>query len=91
MITKPWMGEDSPEQIEQCLNCKRQRCTNCIGTRSNANYGRKPVIASREGEEDLHFDSAADAGAFFHVSAQAIRWAINDNHPSQGYIWRYAE
>lgn len=83
---------DSQEQIDKCLNCERSKCNNCIRFGGNATEARKtkPLIAFREGEEDMHFDSAEEAGDFFHVTAGAIRSAAKYGKVSCDYFWRYA-
>lgn len=87
--------EDTPEQIQACLNCPKAECTNCHthapGSMGKATVGRKkkPVIAYREGEEDMIFDSADDAADFFHVTAGAIRTAAWKGSMCQNYYWRY--
>ncbi len=29
---------DSPEEIQQCLNCKKKTCTNCLGWKHDKKY-----------------------------------------------------
>ncbi len=84
-------GYDKPEQIERCLNCQKKECNNCVRTGKTAPRGRKikPVIAFREGEEDMAFDSADDAADFFHVAPGTIRSAAAYGNVCQGYFWRY--
>ena len=87
---KPGMREDSPEQIAQCLSCERNRCTNCLDPKTKGNNKFRQVIAYREDDDDMLFDSALEAGEFFFCSAQVIYSAIRHGKMTQGYYWRYA-
>ena len=86
--------EDTLEQIHACLNCPRAECNNCH-YHSPGSMGKgaarkaRTVIAFREGEEDMIFDSAVDAADFFHVTPGAIRSAAWGGKECQGYSWRY--
>lgn len=94
MKARGHLKDDSPEQIKKCLNCSQEKCTNCYDykpERAGTARKKKPVIAFREGEEDMFFESADDAADFFHVTASAIRMAISERRTSQGYYWRYDE
>lgn len=75
-----------------CLNCKRPKCTNCLDPAyvPKGGWGSKPVIAYREGEEDMHFDSVAAAAAKMYCSAPTIRKAIWESRIAVGWHWRYA-
>lgn len=89
---KSKMREDSPEQIAACLDCPLVECSNCLvykPTRPGKPRKTKSVIAFRDGEEDMVFDSADDAADFFHVTAGAIRTAVREKRPCSEYFWRY--
>lgn len=89
---KSKMREDGPELIAICLDCEKDECSNCLA-HNPANPGKprkgRGVIAFRDGEEDMIFDSAADAADFFHVTVGAIQSAAYRGKTSQGYFWRY--
>ena len=84
------MREDSPEMINKCLSCTRGECTNCLQWQAKNKGRRWTVIAYREGDDDMLFESAKEAGEFFNYSAQVVRQAIKQGKMWQGHYWRYA-
>lgn len=83
------MKVDTPEMITMCLNCAKERCINCHDPTIKGTQC-KSVIAYREDDDDMLFDSAEEAAGFFHCSVYTIRAAIYKERESQGYYWRYA-
>lgn len=87
------MRQDTIEDIQMCLSCGRERCTNCLQeprTGAPARMGRPPkTVARMRGGKVEHFDGVAAAGRAMGCSGYFIRTAIKSGKTFCGYRWSY--
>ena len=84
--------EDSPEEIQKCLNCTRARCVNCLSPSYVPPKNKRGVSVTAFGNgEELHFGSVREAAAAMCVSESAIQQALRVGCRCQKYHWRYDE
>lgn len=82
------LKEDSPEQIERCLNCIKPKCNNCAKNVTKTKRKGRPVVRFGNGEE-VRYSSIADAARELIIAAQSIQQALRTGGRCQGYYWRY--
>lgn len=84
---------DSPEDIKQCLNCKRPTCNDCLskGGRIKRRAKRRPVtqIDATTGEVIAEYPSINEAYRQTGVCMTQIRQCfLGKIKTAGGYVWR---
>lgn len=78
------------DEITTCLNCKRPRCTNCLGDNHHSTKFQSIVQIDRITEKVIaRFSSAAEASRKTGINQRSISAAAAGKYKSAGgYIWR---
>lgn len=81
---------DSPSEIDQCLNCDKPKCNNCLCVPKTTRRGRpkKPIVCFL-GDYERYFPSVREAAAEMHICEAGIRNSALYGFKSGGYFWRY--
>ena len=84
------MTNDKYADIKVCLNCKKPKCTNCLGQAPTKKPPTYVVQIDPITEKELAwFNSAVDASRETGINYDAIRNALMGlSRTSGGYIWK---
>ena len=94
---------DTPEDVQRCLNCEKPKCNNCLGNKTPPSSkpdrrGRKgravEQIDPTTGEVLARYQSFEEAGRAVEVKPHTIGQVckgVPGHHTAAGYKWRFAD